>query len=99
MNKSLDFSCCFFILRRGNATKGNYELKANRLSEYNQFYYHYTKADQCKVSFHHIPGPISEICSVHFDCFPTEIVTYFSTLNKVKFKLIKPIFSFSLKNM
>ncbi|CAF1443811.1 unnamed protein product [Rotaria sordida] len=36
--------------KRGNATKGNYELKANRLSEYNQFYYHYSKADQCKVS-------------------------------------------------
>ncbi|CAF3522414.1 unnamed protein product [Rotaria sp. Silwood1] len=34
--------------KRGNATKGNYELKANRLSEYNQFYYHYSKADQCK---------------------------------------------------
>ncbi|CAF0909766.1 unnamed protein product [Adineta ricciae] len=34
--------------RRGNATKGNYELKASRLSEYNPFYYHYTKADQCK---------------------------------------------------
>ncbi|CAF1522489.1 unnamed protein product, partial [Adineta steineri] len=34
--------------KRGTATKGNYELKADRLSEYNQFYYHYTKADQCK---------------------------------------------------
>ncbi|CAF3756931.1 unnamed protein product [Rotaria socialis] len=34
--------------KRGNAAKGNYEVKANRLSEYNQFYYHYTKADQCK---------------------------------------------------
>ncbi|CAF1230750.1 unnamed protein product [Rotaria sp. Silwood1] len=34
--------------KRGNATKGNYELKVNRLSEYNQFYYHYSKADQCK---------------------------------------------------
>ncbi|CAF1204742.1 unnamed protein product [Rotaria sordida] len=34
--------------KRGNATKGNYELKANRLLEYNPFYYHYSKADQCK---------------------------------------------------
>lgn len=34
--------------RRGCATKGNYELKPDRLMEYNPFYYHYTKADQCK---------------------------------------------------
>ncbi|UJR10060.1 hypothetical protein I4U23_014282 [Adineta vaga] len=34
--------------KRGTATKGNYELKTDRLMEYNQFYYHYTKAEQCK---------------------------------------------------
>jgi len=34
--------------RRGTTTKGNYELKVNRLAEYNPFYYHYSKADQCK---------------------------------------------------
>lgn len=39
----------FVSLRRGTTTKGNYELKVNRLAEYNPFYYHYSKADQCKV--------------------------------------------------
>ena len=35
-------------VKRGTATKGSCELKSNHLSEYNPFYYHYTKADQCK---------------------------------------------------